>query len=91
MFVNGVINGDIYKTERVYCCLPHFMLSVKKIFVAVEGTWFTVGTCLNLPCAHNMCSRVWWHQSLVISEFGGVRVWWRQSLVISEFGGVRVW
>ena len=69
---------------------PTFYAICNKFFVAVEGTWCTVGTCLNLPCAH-MCSRVWWRQSLAASEFGGVRVWQRQSLVASEFGGVRVW
>ena len=52
---------DIYKTERVCCCLPHFMLCVAN-FVAVEGTWCTVGTCFGFTlftCA---------------AEYGGIRV-----------------
>ena len=47
MFVNGVVNGDIYKTERVRCLLyaPTFYAICSKIFVAIDGTWSTVSTC----------------------------------------------
>ena len=73
MFVNGVINDIIYKTDCVCCCLPHFMLSVTKFFVAVEGhlVYSSIGTCLNLPCTHMCIIRVWWHQA-----------WWRQFVYI---------
>ena len=39
MFVNGVVNGDIYKTERVRCLLyaPTFYAICSKIFCGYCG------------------------------------------------------
>ena len=82
VFVNGVINDNIYKTE---CLLlsSSFYAICNKIFVAVEGH-------LVYSSRHmfkfTLCSYV--QQSLVASGFGGVRLWWCQALVVSGFGGV---
>ena len=70
MFVNGVINGDIYKTERVCCCLPHFMLSVTKILWLLRAP--------GVQQAHVQIYSV----LICAAEFGSIRVWWCQFVYI---------